>query len=107
MPATAAECIFDSLIAETPNLMYQLRGEVAGLVAYGMAISEAAELDGIPVPDRLPDDPPFTPTPAMTRVHCFRIQNGWTATEWRGRQAVETGEVQMPVVRVRDLRLDG
>jgi len=104
MPATAnTQPLVDLLDDDDAGLSFQLRNEVSGLVTSGMSITEAAELVGCPVPDRLPADPPFTPTPAMIRQHCFAIQTTWTATEWRGRRAVDPGNVETQTIRVRDL----
>jgi len=103
MPQTADRSAFDLLSDECPNLMFQLRNEVSGLVANGMTIIEASELVGIDVPDRLPSDPPYTPTPAMIRQRCSDIQSGWTSTEWRSRNATSGGDpVEIHTVRVRD-----
>ena len=104
MPAATYQPLV-ALLDDDPSLSYQLRNEIAGLVAHGMTITEASELVGIPVPDRLPADPPFVPTPEMIRQHCFAIQTTWTPTEWRGRRAVDPGGVQMPVVKCRDIAL--
>jgi len=86
--------------------MYQLLDEVAGLLAGGVSITKASDLVGIPVPDRLPVDFPFTPSPEMIRQHCFAIQSTWTATEWRSRSAVDCAPVETQVVSLRSLGLD-
>ena len=107
MPATAAAQPLALLDDDDAGLSFQLRNEVAGLVAHGLSIDEASELVGIEIPDRLPADPPHTPTPTMIREHCIRIQNGWTATEWRSRRAVDPGNVETQTIRVADIGLDG
>jgi hypothetical protein len=86
-----------------PNLDFQLRCEVAALVAAGMDISEAASLVGIPAPDRLPADPPFTPTPEMIRRHCQEIQALWAPGERASRNAWKAGPVETAQYWVGDL----
>jgi len=50
---------------------------------FPLQVDKTSELVGFPVPDRLPADPPFTPTSAMIRERCCAIQSGWTSTERR------------------------
>ncbi len=108
MPATAnTQALVALLDDDDAGLSFQLRNEVSGLVACGLSIDEAAELVGIPAPDRLPVDPPFTPTPAMIWERCRAIQATWTATEWRSRRAVDPGKVETQIVRVADIGLYG
>jgi len=104
MPQTADRSAFESLADGDAGLTFQLRNEVAGLAASGMSIIQASKLVGIPVPDRLPTDPPYTPTPGQIREHCFAIQSAWTFFEWRSREAMGGDEpVETHTVRIRDL----